>query len=169
MKVVVPEVTLRRRVVTPPDPSELTVDRLIIASEGRAIPYAVLQRAFELARPRTAEVRVITIARVFGTSMGFPNPGLLPNQREWDEQRLIVRQTVLSLKKAGFEASGNVVGTRKATRRILAEVTAFQADAVVMGCDRDRGRLGDFSWAHEPYRIARKAHVPVYLVPLDPG
>jgi nucleotide-binding universal stress UspA family protein len=163
----VPEVKLRRRAIVPPDPSELTVERLIIASEGRAIPYSVLQRAFELARPRTAEVRVITIARVFGTSMGFPNPGLLPNKREWDEQRLIVRQTVSSLKKAGFKASGNVVGTRKATRRILAEVVAFQADAVVMGCDRDRGRLGDFSWAHEPYRVARRANVPVYLVPLD--
>ncbi len=139
----------------------------MIASEGRAIPWAVLQQAFELARPRTAEVRVITIARVFGTSMGFPNPGLLPNKREWDEQRLIVRQTVEALKKAGFKASGNVVGTRKATRRILAEATAFRADAIVMGCDRDRGRLGDFSWAHEPFRVAKRSPLPVYLVPVD--
>jgi nucleotide-binding universal stress UspA family protein len=167
VRVVVPEVKLRRRAITPPDPSELTVERLVIASEGRPIPYSVLQCAFDLARPHTAEVRVITIARVFGTSMGFPNPGLLPNKREWDEQRLIVRQTISSLKKAGFKASGNVVGTRKATRRILAEATAFHADAIVMGCDHDRGRLGDFSWAHEPYRVARRANVPVYLVPLD--
>jgi nucleotide-binding universal stress UspA family protein len=126
----------------------------------------VLQRAFELARPRKAEVRVITIARVFGTSLGFPNPGLLPNKKEWDEQRLIVRQAVAALKKAGFKASGQVVGTRKATKRILAEADAFRADAIVMGCDRDRGRIGDFVWAHEPYRVAKRADVPVYLVPL---
>jgi nucleotide-binding universal stress UspA family protein len=161
------ELTLRRRATDPPDPSALEVERLLVASEGRAIPYAVLQQAFDLARPRTAKVRVITIARVFGTSLGFPNPGLLPNRREWDEQRLIVRQTVSALKKAGFEASGQVVGTRKATKRILAEAAGFEADAIVMGCDRDRGRVGDFVWAHEPYRIARRAKVPVFLVPLE--
>jgi hypothetical protein len=27
--------------------------------------------------------------------------------------------------------------------------------------------VGDFVWAHEPYRVARRARVPVYLVPLD--
>ena len=160
------ELTIRRRAVEPPDASALAVERLVIASEGRAIPWPVLQRAFDLARPRKAEVRVITIARVFGTSLGFPNPGLLPNKREWDEQRLIVRQAVAALKKAGFPASGQVVGTRKATKRILAEAVAFRADAIVMGCDPDRGRIGDFVWAHEPYRVARRADVPVYLVPL---
>lgn len=160
------EVTLRRRPADPPDPSLLTIDRLLIASEGRAIPWAVLQQAFDLARPRKAKVRVLTIARVFGTSLGFPNPGLLPSKREWDAQRLIVRETVSALEKAGFKASGQVVGTRKATKRILAEAEAFDADAVVMGCDPDRGRMGDFVWAHEPYRVARRARVPVYLVPL---
>ena len=158
-----------RRVSEPPDPSELTIERVVIASEGRAIPWNVLQMAFTLARPRTARVRVVTIARVFGTSLGFPNPGLLPTKREWDEQRLIVRQTVMALKKAGFEASGHVIGTRRATKRILGEAAAFKADAIVMGCDPDRGLLGDFSWAHEPYRVARKAQVPVYLVPVEPG
>ena len=159
------ELTIRRRALELPDPSELLAERLVIASEGRAIPWPVMLQAFDLARPKTAEVRVISIARVYGTSLGFPNPGLLPNKREWDEQRLIVRQTVLALKKAGFEASGNVVGTRKATKRILAEADAFHADAIVMGCDRNR-RMGDFVWAHEPYRVARRASVPVYLVPI---
>jgi nucleotide-binding universal stress UspA family protein len=159
---------IRRRLSDPPDPSELTIQRVVIASEGRAIPWNVLQMAFTLARPETARVRVVTIARVFGTSLGFPNPGLLPSKREWDEQRLIVRQTVEALKKAGFEASGHVIGTRKATKGILSEATAFKADAIVMGCDPDRGMLGDFNWAHEPYRVARKAGVPVYLVPVEP-
>ena len=67
------ELTIRRRALDPPDPSVLAVERLIVASEGREIPWPVLQRAFELARPRKAQVRVITIARVFGTSLGFPS------------------------------------------------------------------------------------------------
>jgi nucleotide-binding universal stress UspA family protein len=160
------ELTIRRRALDLPEPSELMAERLVIASEGREIPWSVLQQAFDLARPNKAQVRVLSIARVFGTSLGFPNPGLLPNKREWDEQHLIVKKTVLALKKAGFEATGHVVGTRKATKRILAEAEAFHANAIVMGCDRDRGRVGDFVWAHEPYRVAKRASVPVYLVPL---
>ena len=139
---------------------------MVVASEGRAIPWNVLQMAFTLARPRTARVRVVSIARVHGTSLGFPNPGLLPSKREWDEQRLIVRQTVLALKKAGFEASGHVIGTRRATKRILGEATRFKADAIVMGCDHDRGLLGDFLGPRAlPGRP--QGAVPVYLVPVE--
>jgi len=37
----------------------------------------------------------------------------------------------------------------------------------VMGCDPHRGGIrGDFAWSHEPYRVARSADVPVYLVPV---
>jgi nucleotide-binding universal stress UspA family protein len=151
----------------PPDPATLEIRRLVVASEGRKIPYVVLQHAFDLARPLKAEVRVVTIARVFGTSLGFPNPGLLPSKREWDEQKTIVRKAVVAFEKAGFEASGHVIGTRRATKRIVGEATGFGADAIVMGCDPDRGVLGDFNWAHEPYRVARRASMPVYLIPLD--
>jgi nucleotide-binding universal stress UspA family protein len=151
----------------PPDPSTLAVERLMVASEGREISWAVLQQAFELARPRGAKVRVISIARVWGTGMGFPNPGLLPTRREWDAQRLIVRRAVEALEKAGFAASGHVIGTRKAAKRILGEATAFRAEAIVMGCDHQRTLVGDFIWSQEPYRVRRRAKVPVYLVPAD--
>ena len=157
-----------RRASPPPDPATLRVERLVVASEGRPIAWSVLQRAFEIARPATASVLVISIARVWGTSLGFPNPGLLPSKHEWKEQKQIVRKAVSALEKAGFEASGHVIGTRKATKRILGEATQFKADAIIMGCDPDRGILGDFAWAHEPYRVARRARVPVYLVPLQP-
>lgn len=155
------------RKAPPPDPSTLEVERLLVASEGREIAWAVLQEAFELARPRTARVRVVSIARVWGTGMGFPNPGLLPTRREWDAQRLIVRRAVEALEKAGFEASAHVIGTRKAAKRILAEATAFRAQAIVMGCDQQRTLLGDFIWSQEPYRVQRRAKIPVYLVRVD--
>ena len=38
-----------------------------------------------------------------------------------------------------------------------------------MGADRHRGILSDFLWSQEPYRVARRARVPVYLVRLDEG
>lgn len=139
----------------------------MVASEGRPIAWSVLQQAFELARPAGAKVLVISIARVWGTSLGFPNPGLNPNRHEWDAQRLLVREARDALEKAGFDASGHIIGTRRAAKRILDESRRFGADAIVMGADRHRGILSDFIWSQEPHRVARRAHVPVYLVPLD--
>jgi nucleotide-binding universal stress UspA family protein len=157
-----------KRASPPPDPGTLHVERLVVATEGRPIDYAVLQQAFELARPAKAQVRVISIARVWGTSLGFPNPHLNPSRREWDAQRLLVRQAVEAVEKAGFEASGHVIGTRRAARRIVGEAARFGADAIVMGADPKRAILGDFLWSQEPYRVARRARVPVYLVLLEP-
>jgi len=61
-----------------------------------------------------------------------------------------------------------VIGTRRAAKRILAEAARFGADAIVMGADPKRVLVGDFLWSQEPYRVARRARVPVYLVPLEP-
>src|SRR5437764_7518377 len=154
-----------RRASPPPDPATLRIERLVVASEGRPVAWPVLQRAFELARPAGAEVLVVSIARVWGTSLGFPNPGLNPTRHEWDAQRLQVREATQALQKAGFEASGHVIGTRRAARRILGAAARFGADAIVMGADRRRPAiLGDFIWSQEPYRVRRRARVPVYLV-----
>ena len=157
-----------RRASPPPDPATLRIERLVVASEGRKIPWVVLQKAFELARPAGAAVLVVSIARVWGTSLGFPNPGLNPSKPEWDAQRLLVREAREALEKAGFEATGHVIGTRRAAKRILGEAQRFGADAIVMGADPKRAVVGDFLWSQEPYRVARRARVPVYLVPLGP-
>jgi nucleotide-binding universal stress UspA family protein len=149
----------------PPDPGQIEVHKLMVASEGRKISHDVIVQALELARPLQASIFVMTIARVWGTSLGFPNPGLMPSKREWDEQRLIVREAVSAFEKAGFEASGLVLSTRRARKRIIKEAGVRGMDAIVMGADHDRGLLGDFNWAHEPYRVARSSkRIPVYLV-----
>jgi nucleotide-binding universal stress UspA family protein len=158
-----------RKPSPPPDPSTLEVTRLMVASEGRPISHDVIVQALELARPLKAYVFVLSIARVWGTAMGFPNPGLQPNKREWEEQKRIVKEAVSAFEKAGHESNGIVLATRRAAKRIAAEAQARDMDALVMGADRDRGLLGDFAWAHEPYRVARRSRgVPVYLV-LPPG
>jgi nucleotide-binding universal stress UspA family protein len=155
-----------RKASPPPAPGTYPVERVVVASEGRDIAWPVLQQAFELARPSSASVLVVVIARIWGTSLGFPNPGLNPSKQEWDARRLTARRAVEAIEKAGFEASAHVFGTRRATKRILAEARAFGADAIVMGCDKDKGLLGDFAWSHEPYRVRGRAKVPVYLVPV---
>ena len=154
-----------RKPSPPPDPSTLQATRLMVASEGRPISHDVIVQALELARPLKAYVFVLSIARVWGTALGFPNPGLQPNKREWEEQRRIVKEAVSAFEKAGHESNGIVLATRRAAKRICREAELREMDAIVMGADRHRGFLGDFVWAHEPHRVARRSSkVPVYLV-----
>ena len=122
-----------------------------------------------LAQPRHAAVDVFSIARVHGTAYGFPSPGLLPNKREWQEQRDLVAAAVKELRKRGFDANGEVVGTRKAAARICRQAERLDCDVIVMPADPPRNRVvADFMWTQEAYRVRRKAQMPVYLV-VEPG
>jgi nucleotide-binding universal stress UspA family protein len=139
--------------------------RILLASEGRAIPQTAIDRVIELARPGGASVHVFSIARVHGVSFGLPNPGLLPTKAEWREQHDIVAKAIARLKRKGIKAEGHVLGTRKATKKILEEARVHECDAIVMAADPDRPRIvSDMLWEQEPQRIRRKAKVPVFLV-----
>jgi nucleotide-binding universal stress UspA family protein len=152
----------------PPDPATIEIRRVLLASEGRRIPREAVDFTAGLATPYRASVRVFSIARIWGTGLGIPVPGLLPTKYEWDEQRKIVADAVQALKRRGFEADGHVVGTRKATKRILGEASRLRCDAIVMAADPPRNRVvADMMWSQEPYRVRRRARVPVYLVPVD--
>jgi nucleotide-binding universal stress UspA family protein len=150
--------------IEPPDPSTLEFRRVLLASEGRVIPASAIRRAAELRAP----VRVFSIARIYGVSFAFPNPWLRPSRTEWQEQHDIVARAVKALKQEGIDADGHVVGTRKATRAILRESRSLACDAIVMGADPPRNRLlADLMWSQEPYRVRRRADIPVYLVTSD--
>jgi nucleotide-binding universal stress UspA family protein len=139
--------------------------RILLASEGRPIPDAAIDRVAELARPGDASVRVFSLARIHGVSFGMTNPGLLPTKKEWQDQRDIVGRAVKRLQSKGIDADGHVVGTRKTTKRILQEAKLAGCDAIVMSADPDRNRVtGDFLWSQEPQRVRRKAKIPVFLV-----
>jgi nucleotide-binding universal stress UspA family protein len=139
-------------------------ERILLASEGRVIPKAATDRVVELARPG-AQVRVLSIARVHGVGFALPAPGLMPNKREWQEQRDIVAKAIARLKRRGLDADGHVLGTRKATKRILDEAVQTEAEAIVMAADPDAGRIrGDMMWTQEPQRVRRRAKLPVFLV-----
>jgi nucleotide-binding universal stress UspA family protein len=145
--------------------SSAAYKRILLASEGRPIPEAAIRRTLELARPGGASVHVFSVARVHGVAFGLPNPGLLPTRREWQEQRDIVAKAVKRLRRGGVEADGHVLGTRKATKRILEEAAKHGCEAIVMAADPDRNRLvADLLWTQEPQRVRRKAKLPVFLV-----
>ncbi len=139
---------------------------MLLASEGRAIPAAAVDRAAELARESGGTVHVFSVARVWGTSLGFPNPGLQPTRHEWKEQRAVVDDAVKALERQGVDATGHVLGTRKATKRIVGEAERLGCTAIVMAADPPRNRVvADLMWSQEPYRVQRRAKVPVHLVP----
>jgi nucleotide-binding universal stress UspA family protein len=124
-----------------------------------------VERAAELARERGGRVHVFSVARVWGTSFGFPNPGLQPNRHEWKEQRAVVGDAVQALEKFGVDATAHVLGTRKATKRIVAEAERLGCTAIVMAADPPRNRfIADLMWSQEPYRVQRRAKMPVHLV-----
>jgi nucleotide-binding universal stress UspA family protein len=138
---------------------------VLLASEGREIPPQAVDFAVQLARQGGGVVHVFSIARVWGTSLGLPNPGLLPSKREWDVQRDRVAAAVKALKRQGVRAEGHVLATRKATKRISAEAERLGCEVIVMGGDPRRNRFfADFMWSQEPYRVQRRAGRPVYVV-----
>jgi nucleotide-binding universal stress UspA family protein len=152
----------------PADPSLSTPRRVLLASEGREIPDDAIAFAARLASQGGGEVHVFSVARVWGTSLGLPNPGLLPSKREWEEQRSLVEKAVKGLKRHGVKADGHVLATRKATKRIAGEAERLRCDAIVMAADPPRNRfVADLMWSQEPYRVRRRAKVPVYLVTPD--
>jgi len=146
----------RRSSGATPDPDALIVRAVLLASEERDIPRAAVDLAARIAQRSGAPVHVFSIARVWGTGFGFPNPGLLPNKKEWDRQYDVVRKAVARLRRKGIEADARVIGTRAAAKRILQEAKRLNCDAIVMGADPAKHvLLRDFSWAHEPHRVAR--------------
>ena len=140
-------------------------ERILLASEGRAIPPAAVDLVIKLAKSSGGSAHVFSIARIHGVSFGMQTPGLLPTRREWAEQREIVKKAIKRLKRAGIDADGHVLGTRKATKRIVQEAAKEGCDAIVMAADPDRNRfIADFLWTQEPQRVRRRAKIPVFLV-----
>ncbi len=151
----------------PSDPGQgaASTGRILLATEGRAITPAAIELAARLARESGGRVHVFSIVRVWGSGFGFPNPGLMPNKREWDEQKEVVAAAIEALGKRDVEATAQVLATRKATKRILREATRLDCVAIVMAADPPRNRfVADLMWSQEPYRVQRRAKVPVHLV-----
>jgi nucleotide-binding universal stress UspA family protein len=142
----------------------MRVTDVLLASEGRAFSPAVISKAAELAG-KNGKIHVLSIARIYGVAFGFPNPWLLPSKQEWAAQRSIVADAIAALERLGIDAKGAVIGARNATKRINAEATRLKCDAIIMGADTRQGRLlTDLKWSHEPYRVMKKAKLPVHLV-----
>ncbi len=85
-------------------------------------------RASAAAQP----VAVVSLARIYGSALGLPNPGLLPTQRELSDQRDRVGRALGALRRAGLTASGQVAATRRPGRTIAKVARAHGARYVIL-------------------------------------
>lgn len=146
--------------------------RVLLASEGRPFTPDAINAALDVLAVG-GTVSIIAIARIWGSSLGFPNPGLMPNKQELAVQHALVDQALLACEGRGVQASGRVVGTRDAAKRIVKEAVAINAGAVVMAADAaPHWLVASLLWTNEPWRVRKLSPVLVKLVispPAKPG
>ena len=138
---------------------------ILLASEGRRFSPAAIAAATSLANSAGGSIEILTIARIWGTGFGLPNPGLLPNSREWQEQRDNAASAQAALKQNGIGAAAEVLAARNAAKQILRVAKAKHCDLIIMAADKLRHPIiSGLLWSQEPHRVRRLASIPVFLV-----
>ena len=92
---------------------------VLIASNGERIPGTAIRAALRMSQGKP--VAVVSVARIYGSAFGLPNPGLMPTKKEMAEQRAIVEKAMVAIEKGGGEAWGQVACTRR-PRKTIAQV-----------------------------------------------
>jgi hypothetical protein len=103
---------------------------LIAAPLGDPIPPSAVRAA--LARSGGGPVAVVTIARIYGSSMGLPNPGLMPSRKEMEAQKSQVEKALARIEKGGSEAWGQVAASRKPVKTIAQAAKARAVRHVIV-------------------------------------
>jgi len=112
------------------DPQPTSPAAVLLASSGSPFSRAAIRRAHELAGGEP--VAVLSILKVYGSSFGLPNPGLMPTRREREEQFAIVQRAIKDLERLGGDVDGQIAATRSAGRTIAKVAGARRVNWVVM-------------------------------------
>jgi hypothetical protein len=103
---------------------------VLIASTGERIPTAAIAQGLRLSGGEP--VAVITIARIYGSALGLPNPGLMPTRKEITAQKEHVETALRAIEKKGSEAWGQVAASRKPAKTIAEAARARGARHVIV-------------------------------------
>ena len=110
---------------------------VLLASSGAPFSKAAVRRARELAAGEP--VAVLSILKIYGSTFGLPNPGLLPTRREREEQFANVNGAISQLERSGCTADGQIAATRSAGRMIAKVARVRQVRVVVMDDSAESG------------------------------
>ena len=119
------------------DPQPTAAAAVLLASSGAPFSRAAVRRAYELAGGQP--VAVLSILKVYGSTFGLPNPGLMPTRREREEQLAIVQKAIGELERRGCTADGQIAATRSAGRMIAKVARIRQVRYVVMDASQTTG------------------------------
>jgi nucleotide-binding universal stress UspA family protein len=152
----------------PVPPPSTPVGPILVASAGDPFPQAVLDAVVDAAGGERPEVVVLSVARIWGTALGLPHPGLYPSLREMDEQWSVVDAAADRLKEHGFPVRTAVVRSRHAGRAIARSADKLGAGLVVIAAPRGR-RFTRMLRGDPPAEIARRTGVAVRPVTVTPN
>ena len=127
----------------------------------------MIRQTVALATPEHAKITVLGIARVFGTALGLPHPGLKPTPLEWEAQRKITQDAADDLRLRGFDVLIAMARARNAPKLIGRWVRAKRFHAVVIP-DPERPGWRRRIEGELTKEIGRHAKVPVLRGP-DPS
>ena len=114
----------------PPPRAALAPAGVLLASTGKPFTPAAIAEAARLAD--RGRVRVITVARIHGSSFGLQHPGLMPSKKEKDAAEAVVTSAIKSLHRSGLKADGEVVITRSPAKSFTRAARAAGATHVVL-------------------------------------
>jgi Universal stress protein family len=161
---------------TPRPPRAPSAKRIVLASIGSDVPDEVIDRVSDVAADLRGEgadapvpvVHVLAIARIWGTSLGIPHPGLYPNRHEIDEQRRIVDAATVAVARRGFQVKGRILSTRNAAKVIGRFAESIGASAIVVGDPSGAMKGWERTVKGSPVKeLVRVTRIPVYAVPID--
>ncbi len=112
---------------------------VLLASPGKPLSDQAVDMAITMAGGQP--IRVLTIAKIYGTSLGLQFPGLLPTKREMQEQRDIVADAIAKIKRGGGKAQGEIVATRDNAKTFRRAALRYSVRHVVLEPAAGGGRL----------------------------
>jgi hypothetical protein len=143
---------------------------VLLASDGRHdFSSRAVARAAALAGDG-GTVAVVTIAKIYGSAYGLPNPGLLPTKRELAERREWVARAIRTLQSKGAVADGQIASTRRATKKLAAIARLRSPRVVVIDETPETGlrRLVEGDVGSELRKKLRQDGIDVEVVPPAP-
>jgi len=143
---------------------------VLLASDGRHdFSSRAVARAAALAGDG-GRVAVVTIAKIYGSSYGLPNPGLLPTKRELAERREWVEGAIRTLQREGAVADGQIASTRRATKKLAAIARLRSPRVIVIDETPETGlrRLVEGDVGSELRKKLRQYGIDVEVVPPAP-
>jgi hypothetical protein len=139
---------------------------LLAAPMGDPIPPSAVRAA--LARSGGGPVAVVTIARIYGSSMGLPNPGLMPTRKEIAAQQSQVEKALRLIEKGGGQAWGQVAASRKPVKTIAQAAKARGVHHVIVVRTAHTKRWREVVEGNIVKDIARKLGPEVHVEGVSP-